>query len=61
MQNPLDRYCETAIKWLIIHSSTGGYKHELEPLTDNQVILINTIKESYFRLHDNFGRRIDSI
>lgn len=58
LQNPLDRYCETSIEYLRIHSNKP---HELNELTDNQKTLINTIKEAYFKLHDKYGRRIDTI
>lgn len=52
MQNPFDRYGETAITWLGIHSRIP---HEIE---GDRYILLN-IEYIYKRHHDKYGRRIE--
>ena len=58
MQNPFDRYCETSIEWLHIHTNKP---HELEPLTDNQKLMMDSILSTWKILHDKHGRRLDTI
>jgi hypothetical protein len=53
-QNPLDRYGETFLKWIGIHTR---YPHEIESIGNAEVQIL-AIKEYYDYYHDKKGNRI---
>lgn len=54
MQNPFNRFCETAIKWLGIHTRDG---HKLDDLTFDQKRILQKVKIEYKATHYENGRR----
>lgn len=69
LQNPLDRYGETALHWLAIHNAgTQLYRHDLSredkngnDITKEIIDTIEMIRQYYFKYHDKYGNRIESI